>query len=98
MGPSDTANDATRKVSWDHEQAPETALMPPGRTLQQADVDTSAARKETDPDDKDLYNKICEILDSPSRPPLESSSTLAVVLYSGTKAIRTFSINCLLST
>ncbi|KAF9321604.1 hypothetical protein BG003_000920 [Podila horticola] len=58
--------------------------MPPGRTLQQADVDTSAARKETDPDDKDLYKKICEILDSPSRPPLESSSTLAVVLYSDT--------------
>ncbi|KAG0028572.1 hypothetical protein BGZ82_008359 [Podila clonocystis] len=84
MGPSDTANDTSAIACWDHNQAPETAFMPPRRTSQQGDVDASAASKETYPDDRDLYNRICEILSASSRPPLEKSSALAVILYSDT--------------
>ncbi|KAG0030612.1 hypothetical protein BGZ81_002415 [Podila clonocystis] len=58
--------------------------MPPRRTPQQGDVDASAAREETCPDSRDLYNRICEILSASSRPPLEKSSALAVILYSDT--------------
>ncbi|KAF9300517.1 hypothetical protein BGZ74_007796 [Mortierella antarctica] len=58
--------------------------MPPSRTPQQEDVDASTASEETHPDNRDLYNRICDILGSSSRPHLEKSSSLAVVLYSDT--------------
>ncbi|KAG0097192.1 hypothetical protein BGZ93_003232 [Podila epicladia] len=84
MGPSDTANDFSTIASCDHDQVPETVFMQPGRTPQKNDIDASAASEDTRPDSRDLYNRICDILGSPSRPPLEKSSILAVVLYSDT--------------